>query len=199
LIIEQRTQQEQARIIGNYLRNDKLHEAKNNPESNFFKILLGLSVGWLEIRNSAKQIIDNYNINNSLLLIEEWEKAVGIPDEIFDIAADIETRRKNILLKIAGSRATTDVQFERIAQILGFNINVVDGFTASSFTYKFPILLLSEATRPFAIVVEVDKKYKTEGFPFVFTFNFSIDLLGVLKQLFDKIKPAHCKVFFNYV
>ena len=142
---------------------------------------------------------NNYNINNSLLLIEEWEKVVGIPDEIFNITTDIETRRRNILLKIAGSRATTDVQFEKIAGILGFNINVVDGFTASSFTYKFPIVLLSETTRPFAIVVEIDKKYQSNGFPFVFTFDFSIDLLDVLKQLFDKIKPSHCKVFFNYV
>ena len=107
MIIEKRTQQEQARILANYLRDDKLHQAKNQKDSNLYKILVGLAEGWLDFRNNANAIVDNYNINNSLLLIEEWEKAVGIPDNIFDISGDIETRKRNILLKLAGSKAET--------------------------------------------------------------------------------------------
>jgi hypothetical protein len=67
-MIENRTQQEQARILANYLRNDNLHEAKNKEESNLYKILVGLAEGWLDFRENANYIIDNYHINNSLLV-----------------------------------------------------------------------------------------------------------------------------------
>lgn len=198
-MIESRTQQEQARILANYLRNDNLHEAKNKEDSNLYKVLLGLAEGWLDFRENAKDIIDNYNINNSLLLIEEWEKAVGIPDDVFSVASDIETRRKNVLLKIAGSKAETKEQFENIGKILGFNIQVEPALQYSKFTYTFPVLLVNEGSKPFVIVVNIDKSLKPNGFPFTFTLNFSINPADILKLFFNKIKPSNTIIVFRYV
>ena len=198
-MIESRTQQEQARVLANYLRNDNLHEAKNKEDSNLYKVLVGLAEGWLDFRENANDIIDNYNINNSLLLIEEWEKAVGIPDNVFSVASDIETRRKNVLLKIAGSKAETKEQFENIAQILGFNIQVEPAFQYCKFTYKFPVLLVSQGSRPFVIVINIDKSLKPNGFPFKFTFKFSTSPANNLKLFFNKIKPSNTIIVFRYV
>jgi len=198
-MIESRTQQEQARVLANYLRNDNLHEAKNKEDSNLYKVLLGLAEGWLDFRENAKDIIDNYNINHSLLFIEEWEKAVGIPDNVFSVASDIETRRKNVLLKIAGSKAETKEQFENIAKILGFNIQVEPAFQYCKFTYKFPVLLVSQGSRPFVIVVNIDKSLKPNGFPFKFTFKFSTSPANILKLFFNKIKPSNTIIVFRYV
>jgi len=198
-MIENRTQQEQARVLANYLRNDNLHEAKNKEESNLYKVLLGLAEGWLDFRENANDIIDNYNINNSLLLIDEWEKAVGIPDDVFSVASDIETRRKNVLLKIAGSKAETKEQFENIAQILGFNIQVEPAFQYCKFTYTFPVLLVSQGSKPFIIVVNIDKSFKPNGFPFTFTFKFSTSSVNILKLFFNKIKPSNTIIVFRYV
>jgi len=199
MIIEKRTQQEQARILANYLRDDKLHQAKNQKDSNLYKILVGLAEGWLDFRNNANAIVDNYNINNSLLLIEEWEKAVGIPDNIFDISGDIETRKRNILLKLAGSKAETKEQFERIGKILGFDIQVEPAFKYSRFTYTFPVLLLNEGSSPFVILVNINKSLKPNGFSFKFTFKFSIDSADILKLFFNKIKPSNTIIIFRYV
>jgi uncharacterized protein YmfQ (DUF2313 family) len=199
MIIEKRTQQEQARILANYLRDDKLHQAKNQKDSNLYKILVGLAEGWLDFRNNANAIVDNYNINNSLLLIEEWEKAVGIPDNIFDISGDIETRKRNILLKLAGSKAETKEQFERIGEILGFDIQVEPAFKYSRFTYTFPVLLLNEGSSPFVILVNINKSLKPNGFSFKFTFKFSIDSADILKLFFNKIKPSNTIIIFRYV
>jgi len=198
-MIENRTQQEQARVLANYLRNDNLHEAKNKENSNLYKVLVGLAEGWLDFRNNANDIIDNYNINNSLLLIDEWEKAVGIPDNVFSVASDIETRRRNVLLKIAGSKAETKEQFERIGEILGFNIQVEPAFKYSKFTYTFPVLLVSETSIPFVIVINIDKSLKPNGFPFTFTLNFSINPADILKLFFNKIKPSNTIIVFRYV
>jgi len=199
MIIEKRTQQEQARILANYLRDDKLHEAKNQENSNLYKILIGLAEGWLDFRENANDVVDNYNINNSLLLIEEWEQMVGIPDNIFDISGDIETRKRNILLKLAGSKAETKEQFERIGKILGFDIQVEPAFKYSRFTYTFPVLLLNEGSSPFVILVNINKSLKPNGFSFKFTFKFSIDSADILKLFFNKIKPSNTIIIFRYV
>jgi len=199
MIIEKRTQQEQARILANYLRDDKLHEAKNQENSNLYKILVGLAEGWLDFRNNANDVVDNYNINNSLLLIEEWEQMVGIPDDIFDISGNLETRKRNVLLKLAGSKAETKQQFERIGKILGFDIEVEPAFKYSRFTYKFPVLLLNEGSSPFVIVVNINKSLKANGFPFTFTFKFSTNPADILKLFFNKIKPSNTIIVFRYV
>jgi uncharacterized protein YmfQ (DUF2313 family) len=198
-MIENRTQQEQARVLANYLRNDNLHEAKNKEDSNLYKVLLGLAEGWLDFRENAKDIIDNYNINHSLLLIEEWEKAVGIPDDVFSVASDIETRRKNVLLKIAGSKAETKEQFENIGNILGFNIQCETGYQYCVFPLRFPIIFAAPEIMPFLIVITIDKKYQPQTFPLSFPIQFRTDQASILKLLFDKIKPSNTKLIFRYV
>lgn len=197
--IEKRTQQEQARILANYLRSDKLHDAKNNKDSVLFKILMGLAIGWIDFRNNSQLIVDNYNIYNSLQLLEEWEQAVGIPDDVFNIANDFETRRRNILLKISGSKAETSLQFENIGKILGFDIKCETGYQYCRFPLRFPIIFTKKENLPFLIVITIDKKYQPKTFPFTFPIEFKSDIAIILKLFFDKIKPANTKLIFRYV
>jgi uncharacterized protein YmfQ (DUF2313 family) len=197
--IEKRTQQEQARILANYLRSDKLHNAKNNKDSVLFKILMGLAIGWIDFRDNSQLIIDNYNIYNSLQLLEEWEQAVGIPDDVFNIANDVETRKRNILLKISGSKAETSLQFENIGKILGFDIKCETGYQYCRFPLRFPIIFTKKENLPFLIVITIDKKYQPKTFPFTFPIEFKSDIAIILKLFFDKIKPANTKLIFRYV
>lgn len=197
--IEKRTQQEQARILANYLRNDKLHDAKNNKDSVLFKILMGLAIGWIDFRDNSQLIVDNYNIYNSLQLLEDWEQAVGIPDDVFNIANDIETRRRNILLKISGSKAETSLQFENIGKILGFDVKCETGYQYCRFPLRFPIIFTKKENLPFLIVITIDKKYQPKTFPFTFPIEFKSDIAVILKLFFDKIKPANTKLIFRYV
>lgn len=197
--IEKRTQQEQARILANYLRSDKLHDAKNNKDSVLFKILMGLAIGWIDFRDNSQLIVDNYNIYNSLQLLEEWEQAVGIPDDVFNIANDVETRRRNILLKISGSKAETSLQFENIGKILGFDIKCETGYQYCRFPLRFPIIFTKKENLPFLIVITIDKKYQPKTFPFTFPIEFKSDIAIILKLFFDKIKPANTKLIFRYV
>lgn len=197
--IEKRTQQEQARILANYLRSDKLHDAKNNKDSVLFKILMGLAIGWIDFRDNSQLIVDNYNIYNSLQLLEEWEQAVGVPDDVFSIANDVEIRRRNILLKISGSKAETSLQFENIGKILGFDIKCETGYQYCRFPLRFPIIFTKKENLPFLIVITIDKKYQPKTFPFTFPIEFKSDIAIILKLFFDKIKPANTKLIFRYV
>lgn len=193
-----RTQEEQAIILANYLRNDKLHESKYDTNSSLYKVLLGLASAWIDFQNNSNQIIDNYNINNSLDLLDEWEKAVGIPDDIFIVENDIERRRRNILLKIAGSKASTKQQFEKVASLLGFNVIVETGYKHCVFPLTFPIIFATQEAIPFLIIVTIDNKYQENTLPLTFPIQFKPDGANILKLFFNKIKPANTQIIFRY-
>jgi len=110
----------------------------------------------------------------------------------------LEQRRLNILLKLAGINATTKKQFENIAKVLGYNIDVETGVDTSTFPMTFPIILMSPAEAPFIIVVTLDASLKPAGFPLKFPISFTSDVPDILKCLFNKLKPAHCKLYFRY-
>jgi len=82
MILEQRTQTQQADVLSQYLRDDRLHEAKNKENSTLRKILNGLAVEFLNFRNQINDVANQYNPEETTTLIEEWEAFVGIPETV---------------------------------------------------------------------------------------------------------------------
>lgn len=197
-MFKERTQEQQASILAQYLPNDKLHQAKNKEGSTLRKILLGLATEWLYFRSNLNEIVNDYNPNNTTYFIEDWEAFVGIPDSCISIASTLEQRRKNILLKLAGINATTEKQFKNIASILGYSIEVSNGIDTSTFPLTLPFLLISEAEAPFVIVITLPASIKPVGFPLTLPFTLTEGQPAILNCLFNKIKPANTKLYFRY-
>ena len=132
-------------------------------------------------------------------MLEEWETAVGIPDDCFSRNATKEQRREQVLLKLVGMNATTKEQFIKIADILGYNIDVSNGVDTSTFPLTFPFLLMDEEEKEFIIVVKILSEPEAETFPLTFPFTLNSDFPEILKCLFEKIKPAHTRVYYQYL
>ena len=192
-MLKERTQPQQADILSQYLRDDSLHEAKNRDDSTLRRILLGLASEWLNFRNKINEVVNEYNMQKTTLLIQEWERFVGIPDNCISVASTIEQRRLNVLLKLAGINATTEKQFKNVASMLGFNIEVSNGVT----TAIFPALI-SEASAPFTIVITLPSSIQPSGFPLTFPFPLTSQQPAILDCLFSKLKPANTQLFFRY-
>ena len=197
-MIKQRTQPQQADILAQYLRDDNLHEAKNRDDSTLRKILLGLASEWLNFRNKINEVVNEYNPQKTTALIQEWEEFVGIPDNCIPVASTIEQRRLNVLLKLAGINVTTEKQFKNVASILGYNIEVSNGVSTSTFPLTFPFLLISEASAPFTIVITLPSSIKPSGFALTFPFTLTSQQPAILDCLFNKLKPANTQLFFRY-
>lgn len=193
-----RTQEQQADILAQYLRDDTLHQAKNKEDSTLRKVLLGLASEWLNFSNKIDETYTEYNPQNTTALIEEWEGFVGIPDSCIAIASTLEQRRLNILLKLAGINATTEKQFKNIAAILGYSIEVSNGVDTSTFPLTLPFLLISEASAPFTIVITLPASLQPSGFPLTLPFTLTAQQPTILNCLFNKIKPANTQLFFRY-
>jgi len=87
MILQPRTQIEQADILAQYLRDDVLHEGKNKEGSTLRKVLLGLATEWLNFRDKINEVANEYNPQKTTALIEEWEGFVGIPDSCIPVAS----------------------------------------------------------------------------------------------------------------
>ena len=197
-MLKKRTQPQQADILAQYLRDDNLHEAKNRDDSTLRKILLGLASEWLNFRNKINEVVNEYNPQKTTALIQEWEEFVGIPDDCIPVASTIEQRRLNVLLKLAGINVTTEKQFKNVASILGYNIEVSNGVSTSTFPLTLPFLLISEASAPFTIVITLPSSIKPSGFPLTFPFTLTSQQPAILDCLFNKLKPANTQLFFRY-
>jgi uncharacterized protein YmfQ (DUF2313 family) len=193
-LIKERTLLEEAGVLEQYLPSNPLYHGDNLK-----KVLLGLAASWLDYRAFINKITVEYNIDTTEDLISSWEGFVGIPDSCFDIASTIEERRQNVLLKIAGLNVATARQFENIAQILGFSIQVTSGVEESSFPMTFPVTLLSASDLGFTILVKLNSSLKPSGFPLTFPFEFTGSGPNILECLFNKIKPANTQVIFKYI
>lgn len=197
-MLKERTQTQQADILSQYLRDDSLHEAKNKEDSTLRKILIGLASEWLNFRDKINEVSNQYNPKTTTQLIQEWEEFVGIPDSCIPIASTIEQRRLNVLLKLAGINATTENQFKKVAEILGYNIQVSNGVSTSTFPLTLPFLLISEASAPYTIVITLPSSLQPSGFPLTFPFTLTAQQPAILNCLFDKLKPANTQLFFRY-
>lgn len=197
--INTRTQEDQADVLAQYLRDDLLHRAKNKDGSNLRKVLIGLAQEWTRFRNKANEVYEQYDPTNTTDLISEWESVVGIPDECFDNTGTIEERRTNVLLKLAGINATTEKQFENIANILGVTADISSGVDLATLPLTLPFILIDEAEAPFTIVVTLDSSLETEGLPLTLPFTLSEGVQEILECVFNKIKPANTQVIFRFV
>lgn len=198
MLLKEITQTQQADILGQYLRDDRLHQAKNKEGSVLRKILIGLASEWLNFRNKINEVSNEYNPTTTTKLIEEFEEFVGIPDSCIPVASTIEQRRLNILLKLAGINATTEKQFKNIALILGYNIEVSNGIDTSVFPLTLPFLLISQASAPFTIVITLPASLQPAGFPLTLPFTLTAQQPEILNCLFNKLKPANTQLFFRY-
>jgi uncharacterized protein YmfQ (DUF2313 family) len=193
-----RTPAQQANVLGQYLRDDDLHEAKNREDAVLRKVLLGLASEWLNFRSTLNDVVSEYDPNNTTSLIEEWETFVGIPDSCIAVASTLEQRRLNVLLKLAGINVSTAKQFKNVAAILGYTIGVSNGVDTSTFPLQLPFLLISQASAPFTIVITLPVSLKPVGFPLTFPFTLTEAEPAILNCLFNKLKPANTQLFFRY-
>lgn len=192
-MLEVRTKTQQADILAQYLRDDRLHHSKNKEDSVLRKILIGLATGWLDFRDKINEVSKEYNPNVTTALLEEWEEFVGIPDSCIAVAFTAEQRRLNILLKLAGINVTTAKQFKNIALILGSQIEVGSGVDF------YPTIPIDEASAPFTIVITLPIVDQDFRFPLILPFKLSADEPSIINCLFNKLKPANTQVYFRYI
>lgn len=121
-LIVRHTKDEVIDSLAAYLPGGELFASAYIPGTNFNALLAGLSGELLRAENFMFLYNSQFIPDDTTVFIEEWEAAVGIPDDCFTINEDDtnEERRLNILVKLASLGVQTTADFENLATILGF-------------------------------------------------------------------------------
>lgn len=198
-LFEEHTKEEHAQSLANYLPNGFAWMSKNIPTSNLRKFLTGLGCELQRVEQKMNEIAYEHDINTTTLYIEEWESALGIPDDCIPVANTIEERRANLLLKLFLPSVHTSADYEALAAILGITAVVNGGAEFGVFPMTFPIILFPDAkTARFTIVIDFYGVSEDATFPMTFPFVFGNTEISILRCLYEKIKPANCQIIYRY-
>ena len=185
--------------LADYMPGGRLFRSKNIADSNFRKLLRGLSHELFTADGLLRDFQQDINPNVTTYFLNEWEQALGIPDDCFPGSGTEDERRRDILIKLSALGIQTVDDFVELAAVFGITVDVHGGRYFSKFPLEFPILLFdSEKASRFTIVVDftVDAASKL---PLTFPFTFGDEIIGGLECLFRRLKPANCDILFRQV
>lgn len=194
------TVKSQTQTLGDFLRSDRLFAAKNIDDSKLRKLLVGLAYEIGRAEGTIQLSSDEYDIPDTTHLIEEWEAALGIPDECINLDTTLSQRRLNVLTKLTAMGVSTKAGFEALALTFGYTVTVTPGQDALTFPFTFPFIL-GDSNPKWTMVVNMPLATKPAGFDFTFPITFDDDgsLTNIIICLFNKLAPSFIKVMYNYV
>lgn len=116
------------KIFAKYLPRGIAWNNKNNVNSNLFKLLNSLTLEDNILRDVLNTIFTQFDVNETIDFIEEWEKQLGIPDDCFDTNVSIEQRRNQCVAKIKARGVQTANDLIDIIGILGYSATLTTRF-----------------------------------------------------------------------
>jgi hypothetical protein len=191
------TLEEHARVLGQYLPNDRLFAGKNIDNDDLRNLLLGLGGEPQRVDELFQVVWDNTNIltTNDEAFMSKWESAVGIPDECFSVAEDFEERRNNVLIKLRSLNLLTNQDFVDLAALLGFTVTITPLSEQLFPPYDVPFIPVGARSR-FVAVVKGEDLEDTNFPPYAVPFT-PTEVNSIVRCLFDILKPAN--VIYVYI
>lgn len=188
---------EQTELLSRHLPSGRAFGAKNVQGTVTRGILQGLASEMLRNHDLIRQFRDEVLPDETTFLIEEWESAVGIPDDCFkNVSGSIEDRRRNVLAKLVSLGVQTADDFVALAALFGITATITAGSVHGTFPFKFPMIFFpDERAARHTILVDLQEP-EPLGFPYTFPIVFQSAELALVECLFLKVKPAHVDVKF---
>ena len=199
-----RTLDDHILALANYLPGGELFSAKSDIKSNLYKLLKGTAFEMLTADGLIKAYRQEIIPDLTEQFIDEWERAVGIPDTCFPGTGSVDTRRAHVLIKLAALGAQTVADFQAIVDLFTavFTVtNEVDCPLGDIFPLVFPFILASPPTinDRFTIVVKTSL-IAGPTFPLTFPIDFSPNNeAGIAECLVRQLAPANCRVVLREV
>lgn len=190
------TTDQHADSVANYLPNCRLFSpSKFNATAELRKTIYGMAGELVRAERNISDQFEQRDITTTTDLIDEWESALGIPDDVFPGTGTLTERRAHCWIKFTMSVQTAG-DFEGLADILGYNDVTVTPFTNWQYPpYDVPFFPQSPPENYFTALVE-----GTNILLSVPPYDVPFDVGGgssVIQLLFNRLKPAH--VLFIYI
>jgi uncharacterized protein YmfQ (DUF2313 family) len=194
-----KTKQQMAASLANFLPNDRLFEAKCIEGSKLNGLLIGWGRELLRCNESIEQLACNYLISTSGQFLPEWELLVGIPDDCF-LGTGTETERmRDVLIKLASLNVITEADWEALCGLFGVsNCIIRSGREHQSWDWLWPHIWFSnEQQARFTMIINLPESFKPSTWPWTWPHVWGQDG-HLLECLLNKVKPADNNLIFLY-
>lgn len=172
-----------------YLPNSRLFRAKYRKGTELNNLLQGIAGELVRCENSVSDLFYEHDLYLCTNLIEEWERALGIPDGIFNGNGPIEERRNHCIVKLTMS-VQTEQDFIDLGALLGYDDIEIFPLVAKEYLpVPVPFIPWSGVNARFIAVVR-----GTGILPKNPPYNVPFEVGGdssIIINLFDILKPAH--------
>lgn len=190
---------EHASAIAKFLFGGELGIAAHQTGTLWNMFLRGLAHTNQEVESLLKLFDSELDIANTTAFLEGWERTVGIPDGCFDTNVDIETRRIQVLIKLASLGVQTEPDFVALAKLFGLDIVIVAGEEVGTFTFTFPFILFESAKAARFTMVVFYETPQANRFTLTFPYTFGDSSVPILECLFKRLAPANVNVIFRQI
>jgi len=185
-----RTVEDHTQALADYLPGGRGFEAKNINDSEFRKLLRGVSHELFNAQGYLAELEGQYFPDKTEDFISEWERALKIPDDCFPGTGSLTERRRDITVKLASLGVQTAADYVRLGGLYGIPLTVSP--------------LSDENPLPPGVSV-VDARYMTVITGPVLVGNFPPYEVPfflsagetVLQCLFKKLDPANCGLLYR--
>ncbi len=181
--------------LAQYLPGSELFEAKNIDGSNLRSLLRGFAGEFKTAQGYLSTLEAEYFPSGTIIYINEWEGAVGIPESCFSGSGTIEDRQRDVVIKLASLGVQTVEDFVGLAAIFGKAVTVTPLSEEAFPEYSVPFTPVSLPGARFIIVVTGEDLISA-----VPPYDVPFDLVAgdsVLECLFGKVAPDNCEVIFR--
>jgi uncharacterized protein YmfQ (DUF2313 family) len=201
MAVEQLDIETHTQRLADYLPGGRVFQARNIHDSNLRKLLRGLARELFTADGYLRDFQEDIAPSVTTYFIDEWERALGIPDDCFSGSGTLSERRAAVLIKLASLGVQTADDFVELAAVFGLTVEVVSGSVSGVFPLSFPVLVFGTAEDArFTIIVNIETPLtESETFPFAFPIPFGTKEVGLLRCMFSKLVPANCNLIVRQV
>jgi len=202
-LFKTKTESNQQETLASFVPNGRPFLAKRFPQATLYKLLWGLAIECGRAEGQLNDITLEHEIYQTTYLIDEWERALGIPDSCMPVADTLEKRRNNVLLKLGAMGLQTEQDWIDFLAILGYNATIRQGRCYGIFPYvcTFPLYLFDQ---PMSARFDWEITVVGPGDPCIFPFSglfpicFSDGFTTVLGCFIRKLKPTNTNIRIIY-
>lgn len=202
-LFKSKTIEQQTSTLQSFMPGGRPFLACGIDQSNMRRMLTGLAVEMKRSEDLMNDITYEHQIDQTTLLIEEWEKALGLPDPCFPFGNSLAERRKACILKLGAYGTQTTKDFIDVGALFGLNITITVGgcYGILPFPCTLPgtLFLYPQDARHHWRIFMTGAVIPCR-FPFVtlFPICFSDGRSDILECLFNILKPSTTILEFIY-
>ena len=181
-----------ANKLAEHLPQGLAWEAKNIDGTNLRGLLLSTAAPFNNVEGRIEELACQFDINQTTLLIREWEVSVGLPDECSDPNATLEERRSAVIERLSRNPIVTLQEMQDYVDLLfpEDNIELRLGSDFLSFEYDFEYTFTGGINDRFTIIAKVPRQEPCFEYDFEYCFTGAADF-DRLRCVLEQVIPAN--------